>query len=69
MSSRAPTTNCDGYIDCKNGKARRIKDCPGTTRFDMMVMSCTYSLTSDGCDAVSLRPPRRPRGGSGTPTT
>jgi hypothetical protein len=60
-TGRVPTTNCDGYVDCKNGKTRRSKDCPGTTRFDVMVMSCTYSLTLDGCDA-SPEPTPAPHG-------
>jgi len=49
-NGRAPTWNCDGYVDCRNGEAKRSKNCPGDTKFDVMIMACTYGAT--GCDVL-----------------
>jgi len=55
---RAPSRNCDGFVDCKNGKAKRSKMCPGDTKFDVMLMACTFSKT--GCDALPGPEPTSP---------
>mmetsp|Transcript_24714 Transcript_24714/g.51710 ORF Transcript_24714/g.51710 Transcript_24714/m.51710 type:complete len:1016 (+) Transcript_24714:157-3204(+) len=57
-NGRAPTRNCLGYVDCKNGKAKRSKMCALNTKFDVMQMACTYSVT--GCDALAGPEPTRP---------
>ncbi len=58
FTGRAPTENCEGYVDCKNGQAKRSKSCPGTTRFSAMIMACTY--VESGCDAVQTDDPTPP---------
>lgn len=42
-TGRAPTKNCNGYIDCRKGKVNLIKDCPVGTKFDVMILACTFS--------------------------
>mmetsp|Transcript_38031 Transcript_38031/g.68502 ORF Transcript_38031/g.68502 Transcript_38031/m.68502 type:complete len:974 (+) Transcript_38031:49-2970(+) len=51
-SGRAPTHKCEGYVDCRAGKAKRSKNCPGETKFDIMMLACTFSET--GCDALEV---------------
>ena len=65
-TGRAPTSKCKGYVDCKNGKARRSKVCPGNTKFDVMILACTY--TESGCDAVEFSEDDSGNGGGGKPT-
>ncbi|KAL3796311.1 hypothetical protein ACHAWO_008980 [Cyclotella atomus] len=42
-TGRAPTKNCAGYIDCRKGKVKLVKDCPAGTKFDVMILACTFS--------------------------
>ena len=56
-TGRAPLPECTGYIDCKNGKARRTKDCQGTTLFSVMKLACDDTMTSRDCDAIELFEP------------
>eukprot|EP00804_Cyclotella_cryptica_P026580 CCRYP_014013-RA/>CCRYP_014013-RA protein AED:0.00 eAED:0.00 QI:30/1/1/1/0.5/0.33/3/2244/631 len=49
-TGRAPTANCLGYVDCKNGKVTSEKTCPSGTLFDVMILACTYSDVN--CEAT-----------------
>jgi hypothetical protein len=40
----ASTRDCEGYVDCKNGQAKCSKSCPGTTKFDVMIMACIIKI-------------------------
>ena len=60
-TGRAPTKDCDGYVDCRNGKVRLVKDCPAGTKFDIMILACTLSevqceATYEATDYPTLSP-------------
>eukprot|EP00804_Cyclotella_cryptica_P026581 CCRYP_014012-RA/>CCRYP_014012-RA protein AED:0.02 eAED:0.02 QI:30/1/1/1/0.33/0.28/7/1023/902 len=57
-TGRAPTANCLGYVDCKNGKVTSEKPCPSGTLFDVMILACTYSDVN--CEAVPASFPPTP---------
>ncbi|KAL7532020.1 hypothetical protein ACHAXR_004383, partial [Thalassiosira sp. AJA248-18] len=63
-TGRAPTKKCAGYVDCKNGKAKRSKQCPGETKFDIMILACTYNADM-GCDALQVDEEAAISGGGG----
>jgi hypothetical protein len=63
-SGRAPTKNCNGYVDCRNGKVKLIKDCPVGTKFDVMILSCTFSeVQCEANVAVTYSPTPSPEEG------
>eukprot|EP00956_Cyclotella_meneghiniana_P033159 scaffold94039_cov70-Cyclotella_meneghiniana.AAC.1 len=49
-TGRAPTKDCDGYVDCRKGQMRLYKDCPTGTKFDVMILACTFSEVK--CEAT-----------------
>ena len=52
-TGRAPISNCEGYVDCDNGIAKRSKSCTEDgTQFDIMTLSCKSGLSADDCDVV-----------------
>jgi hypothetical protein len=50
-SGKAPTFECKGWVDCKAGKVVKSKNCPAGTKFDVMILACTYGEV--GCEALT----------------